>query len=64
VLLNSAWTDAKDDDRCIAWCRDGFKALEKYFTGAYFNFTPDEVDKVFQKNKSRLMEVYFLSMSQ
>jgi FAD/FMN-containing dehydrogenase len=46
--VHGRWDDAKDDDKCISWSREYFKATEKYATGGvYINFmTEDESSRV------------------
>jgi FAD/FMN-containing dehydrogenase len=60
--VHGRWDDAADDDRCITWARDFFRASEPYATGgAYINFmTADETDRVgaaFGVNYDRLAKV-------
>lgn len=46
--VHGRWDDAADDDKCIGWSREFFKASEKYATGGvYINFmTADETERV------------------
>ena len=46
--VHGRWDDPKDDDRCIAWARDIFRATEPYSQGGvYVNFlTQDESARV------------------
>ncbi len=46
--VHGRWHDADEDDRCIAWCRDLFKATTPFATGGvYVNFmTEEEMDRV------------------
>ena len=62
VVLVSQWSDPKDNERCIAWCRETFASL-KPFLGAtrYVNYLAnDEGDAaaaVYGPNYSRLREL-------
>ena len=46
--VHGRWDDPKDDDRCIAWARDIFRATEPFSQGGvYVNFlTQDETARV------------------
>jgi FAD/FMN-containing dehydrogenase len=60
--VHGRWDSAADDERCIAWSRDYFKASTPFASGgAYVNFlTSDEVDRVraaYGPNYDRLAEV-------
>jgi FAD/FMN-containing dehydrogenase len=46
--VHGRWDVAADDDKCIAWARDFFRASEPFATGGvYINFmTADETDRV------------------
>ena len=46
--VHGRWDDAADDDKCITWARDFFRASEPFATGgAYINFmTADETERV------------------
>jgi len=60
--VHTRWEDAADDDRCIAWAREFFKASAEYATGGvYVNFMPDdEGDRVaaaYGGNYDRMMSV-------
>ena len=46
--VHGRWHDADEDHRCIAWCRDLFKATTPFATGGvYVNFmTEEEMDRV------------------
>jgi FAD/FMN-containing dehydrogenase len=48
VNVHTRWTDAADDERCIAWAREFFAALAPHALGSvYVNFMPaDETDRV------------------
>lgn len=60
--VHSRWEDPADDDRCIAWARQFFKAAEEYATGSvYVNFlTQDEANRVpaaYGHNYDRLVQL-------
>lgn len=60
--VHSRWDGADDDDTCIAWARDFFKASTPYASkGVYVNFmTAEESDRVaaaYGANYSRLVEL-------
>jgi FAD/FMN-containing dehydrogenase len=60
--VHGRWDDAADDERCIAWAREFFKASARYASaGAYVNFmTADEGDRVaaaYGSNYGRLAEI-------
>lgn len=60
--VHGRWDDPKDDDRCIAWARDIFRATEPYAQGGvYVNFlTQDETGRVgaaYGDNFDRLVRV-------
>ncbi len=60
--VHGRWDDASDDDKCIGWARDFFKASEPFATGGvYINFmTADESDRVgaaFGTSYDRLVKV-------
>jgi len=60
--VHGRWTDAADDERCIAWSRDYFSASAPFASaGAYLNFmTADEEDRVrvaYGSNYDRLARV-------
>ncbi len=60
--VHGRWDEAKDDQKCIAWARDFFKASAPYASaGAYVNFmTAEEGDRVaaaYGANYKRLMEI-------
>lgn len=46
--VHGRWSDAGEDERCIAWCRDLFQATTPFATGGvYVNFmTEEERDRV------------------
>lgn len=60
--VHGRWDAASDDDKCIKWSRDFFKASEPFATGGvYINFmTADETDRVkaaYGSSFDRLTEV-------
>ena len=60
--VHARWDAAADDDTCISWSREFFKATKPYAsTGAYVNFmTAEEGDRVasaYGSNYDRLVEV-------
>jgi FAD/FMN-containing dehydrogenase len=60
--VHGRWEDAKDDQKCIAWARDFFKASAPYASGgAYVNFMTDEegdrVAAAYGSNYERLVEI-------
>ncbi len=60
--VHSRWDEAKDDQKCIGWAREFFKASAPYAsTGAYVNFmTSEEGDRVataYGSNYERLVEI-------
>lgn len=46
--VHTRWSEAGDDERCIAWAREFFEATERHAQGgAYINFmTADETERV------------------
>jgi FAD/FMN-containing dehydrogenase len=59
--VHGRWDEAKDDQKCIAWAREFFKASAPYASaGAYVNFmTAEEGDRVgaaYGSNYDRLVE--------
>ena len=59
--FHGRWEDPADDERCIAWSRDFFKAAAPFASGGvYVNFmTADEVDRVrsaYGPNYDRLVQ--------
>lgn len=43
VVIVSQWTDARDNDRCIAWCRDMYAALRPYLGSfRYVNYLDND----------------------
>jgi FAD/FMN-containing dehydrogenase len=60
--VHCRWMDAADDERCIAWARDYFKASAPFANGGvYVNFMPgDEGERVrnaYGVNYDRLVQV-------
>jgi FAD/FMN-containing dehydrogenase len=60
--LDGRWDQTKDDQRCIAWARDFFKASAPYASaGAYVNFmTAEEGERVaaaYGSNYDRLVQI-------
>jgi FAD/FMN-containing dehydrogenase len=60
--VHGRWDEAKDDQKCIAWARDFFRASAPYASaGAYVNFmTAEEGDRVaaaYGSNYDRLVEI-------
>jgi FAD/FMN-containing dehydrogenase len=59
--LHARWEDKKDDEACVAWARDFFKASEPYATGGvYVNFIPNDEERVpnaYGPNLARLKEL-------
>ena len=60
--VHARWDDAADDDICINWSRNFFKATKPYAsTGAYVNFMTEEegdrVESAYGTNYARLVEI-------
>jgi FAD/FMN-containing dehydrogenase len=60
--VHGRWDEAKDDQKCIAWAREFFKASAPYASaGAYVNFmTAEEGDRIasaYGSNYERLVEI-------
>ncbi|MGH7845476.1 MAG: FAD-binding oxidoreductase [Candidatus Binatia bacterium] len=60
--VHGRWGEAKDDQKCIAWAREFFKASAPYASaGAYVNFmTAEEGDRIaaaYGSNYDRLVEI-------
>jgi FAD/FMN-containing dehydrogenase len=60
--VHGRWDEAKDDQKCIGWAREFFKASAPYASaGAYVNFmTADEGDRVgaaYGSNYDRLVQI-------
>jgi hypothetical protein len=63
VAIASQWSDPRDNDTCIAWCRDTYSALQPFLgTTRYSNYLGDDepadaAASVFGPNYARLREV-------
>jgi FAD/FMN-containing dehydrogenase len=60
--VHSRWDEKQDDEKCIGWAREFFKASSPYASaGAYVNFmTAEEGDRVaaaYGTNYNRLKEI-------
>ena len=60
--MHGRWDQAADDERCIAWAREFFKASAPYASGSvYVNFmTQDEADRIaaaYGPNYDRLVQI-------
>ncbi len=60
--VHGRWDDAADDDTCIAWAREFFKASAPYASaGAYVNFMTEEegdrVEAAYGSNHDRLVQI-------
>lgn len=60
VNVHGRWMEAKEDDKCIRWCRDFFNDARPFASaGAYVNFmTEDESDRIssaYRSNYNRLV---------
>jgi FAD/FMN-containing dehydrogenase len=60
--VHGRWDQAADDERCIAWAREFFKASAPYASGSvYVNFmTQDEADRIaaaYGPNYDRLVQI-------
>ncbi len=60
--VHARWDDATDDDICVNWSRNFFKATKPYAsTGAYVNFMTEEegdrVESAYGTNYARLVDV-------
>jgi FAD/FMN-containing dehydrogenase len=60
--VHARWDDATDDDTCVSWSRNFFKATKAYASaGAYVNFMTEEeggrVESAYGTNYERLVEV-------
>jgi FAD/FMN-containing dehydrogenase len=60
--VHGRWDEAKDDQKCIMWARDFFKATAPHASaGAYVNFMTDEegdrVAAAYGSNYERLVEI-------
>ena len=41
----------------IKWVKESYQKTEKYFHGAYFNFTDAECQDLFKSNSGKLLEI-------
>jgi FAD/FMN-containing dehydrogenase len=63
VVLISQWMDTRDNDRCIAWCRDTYAALTPYLASTrYLNYfdhdeAGDPAAVAYGPNYARLREL-------
>ena len=60
--VHGRWSDASQDESCIAWCRDLWNAMGQYATGeAYINFMTEEesarVESAYGSSYQRLVEL-------
>jgi FAD/FMN-containing dehydrogenase len=60
--VHTRWRDSKDDNDCVQWARELFKATEPFATGsAYVNFMPEDeperVRKIYGANYNRLASI-------
>jgi FAD/FMN-containing dehydrogenase len=60
--VHGRWDDATDDERCIAWAREFFKASAPYASaGAYVNFMTEEegdrIEAAYGSNYDRLVQI-------
>jgi FAD/FMN-containing dehydrogenase len=60
--VHTRWRDSKDDNECVQWARELFKATEPFATGgAYVNFMPEDepnrVERVYGANYRRLASI-------
>lgn len=60
--VHTRWRDAAQDDICVAWARDLFKATAPFATGAgYVNFIPadepERIEAIYGPNYRRLVEI-------
>ncbi|HWW49592.1 MAG TPA: FAD-binding oxidoreductase [Xanthobacteraceae bacterium] len=60
--VHTRWRDAAQDNECVTWARNLFKATAPFATGgAYVNFMPadeaDRIEKVYGNNYARLADV-------
>lgn len=45
--VHARWEDPTDDETCVQWAREFFKATERYSTGGvYVNFIPNDEERV------------------
>jgi FAD/FMN-containing dehydrogenase len=56
--VHTRWDEPGDDERCVAWAREFFKATEPHATGGvYVNFIPEDEERVsnaYGSNMARL----------
>jgi hypothetical protein len=63
VVLLSQWSDPKDNEKCIGWCKDTYAALKPFLgTTRYMNYLghdePDDIAaSVYGPNYPRLQEL-------
>jgi FAD/FMN-containing dehydrogenase len=63
VVLLSQWSEPKDNEKCIAWCKDTYAALQPFLgTTRYMNYLghdePDDIAKtVYGPNYARLQQL-------
>jgi FAD/FMN-containing dehydrogenase len=59
--VHTRWSEASEDEKCVAWARLFFDATAPHATGGvYVNFIPDDEDRVpnaYGSNLDRLMEL-------
>ena len=60
--VHGRWSDASADEKCIGWCRDLWRATERFATGeAYVNFMTEEegarVQDAYGSSYGRLVEI-------
>jgi FAD/FMN-containing dehydrogenase len=60
--VHTRWRESADDNTCVQWARDLFRATEPFATGsAYVNFIPedepDRTEKIYGANYRRLSEI-------
>ena len=60
--VHGRWSDASQDESCIAWCRDLWNAMGQYATGeAYVNFMTEEegarLESAYGSSYQRLVEL-------
>ena len=60
--VHGRWENAKDDKRCIAWCRELFDATTPFATGGvYVNFMTEEegqrVEDAYGDSYKRLVDL-------
>jgi hypothetical protein len=60
--VHGRWENAEEDDSCISWAREFFRATEPFATGGvYVNFMPDDeagrVQSAYGTNYARMVEL-------